>query len=301
MSLGLTRPVTMVEAADGTHPGSQVDGVASYFSWHEWTNRAGAAFLLLLSMPVIAVLVVLVRLSSRGPGIFAQQRVGRHGRLFTMYKIRTMTSDAESRTGAVWSQPGDARVTGLGRVLRALHLDELPQLWNVVCGEMALIGPRPERPEFTRLLAEELPGYYDRLAVLPGITGLAQINLPPDSDLDSVRRKLILDLEYIRTASFGLDFRIALRTILRLFSIHGDWPSRVLGLLRTVELPAAEPAADAAPDMISLVTGNGSAGHAVPAHVNGHAKSAKNLLGRAKPAPGGAPLPLGRDQAGASR
>ena len=131
--------------------------------------------------------MLLVRLTSRGPGIYKQARVGKDGRKFMMYKIRTMRQDAEAASGPMWTQAHDPRVTFLGRVLRKLHLDELPQLFNVLKGEMSLVGPRPERPEFVRVLAEAIPGYRNRLAVRPGVTGLAQVNLPPDTDIASVR------------------------------------------------------------------------------------------------------------------
>src|SRR6185436_18198088 len=140
----------------------------------------------------------------------------------------------ETKSGPVWSAPGsDPRVTRLGYWLRKLHLDELPQLFNVLRGEMSLIGPRPERPEFVKVLAESIPGYMDRLRVAPGITGLAQINLPPDTDLNSVRRKLVLDLEYIETASFLLDLRMFVCTLFRLIGVRGDTAMRVMWLTRT--------------------------------------------------------------------
>jgi lipopolysaccharide/colanic/teichoic acid biosynthesis glycosyltransferase len=215
--------------------------------------------LLVLASPLIAVLVVLIRLTSKGPGIYSQVRVGLDGRRFTMYKLRSMRSDAETRTGPVWAVPGeDPRVTPLGYWLRKLHLDELPQLWNLVHGEMSLIGPRPERPEFVAVLARKIPGYVDRLQVLPGITGLAQINLPADTDLDSVRAKLALDLEYIETAGVGLDVRIALCTLLRLVGLRGGCSVSLLGLKRTVHLPptSAErevtPLADETPEHVTL-------------------------------------------------
>jgi hypothetical protein len=156
-----------------------------------------------------------------------------------MYKLRTMRCDAESRTGPVWASAAgrDPRVTALGQWLRTLHLDELPQLYNLVRGEMSLIGPRPERPEFVTVLAERIPGYLDRLQVLPGITGLAQVNLPPDSDLDSVRAKLQLDMQYIRTSDVWLDLRIALCTLLRLVGLRGGRAVSLLGLKRCVVLP----------------------------------------------------------------
>lgn len=183
-------------------------------------DRCLALILLIVLAPFILAMMAMVRLTSRGPTIYRQIRVGLDGRTFMMYKLRTMRQDAEVGTGAVWAQPNDARITFVGRILRALHLDELPQLVNVIKGEMALIGPRPERPEFTQTLALRLPGYMQRHAARPGITGLAQVTLPPDSDLESVRRKLAVDLEYARYATVWLDTRILLATSLRLVGIR---------------------------------------------------------------------------------
>jgi lipopolysaccharide/colanic/teichoic acid biosynthesis glycosyltransferase len=206
--------------------------------WKSLLDRALALLLLVPGLPLIAILVALVRLTSRGPGIYRQQRVGRGGRVFTMYKLRSMRIDAEAASGPVWAQAGkDSRVTPLGEQLRRLHLDELPQLLNVLRGEMSLVGPRPERPEFVAVLAEQIPGYLDRLTVRPGVTGLAQINLPPDTDLDSVRRKLVLDREYIDRASILLDLRIIACTFLRLLGLRGGRSVGLLGLQRTVTLP----------------------------------------------------------------
>lgn len=213
---------------------------ARYFTWQGVRCRLAGAALLLPALPLIGLLVVLVRLTSRGPGVFRQTRVGRNGRVFVMYKLRTMSLDAEAGTGPVWAQQVDPRVTRLGRVLRRLHLDEFPQLFNVVKGEMALVGPRPERPEFVARLARELPDYLDRLAVRPGITGLAQINLPPDSTLDDVRRKLVLDLEYVARGSLLFDVRIFLATFLRLFHIRTAVLLGLLGLRRAPALLSAE-------------------------------------------------------------
>jgi len=201
-------------------------------------DLTAALVLMVPGLPLIALLVILIRLTSRGPGVYRQERVGKNGEVFTMYKLRSMRSDAEAKTGPVWSAAGsDSRVTRLGYWLRKLHLDELPQLFNVFRGEMSLIGPRPERPEFVTVLADSIPGYMGRLQVAPGITGLAQINLPPDTDLNSVRRKLILDLEYINTASFLLDLRMFLCTLLRLVGIKGETAMRLMWLTRSVHLP----------------------------------------------------------------
>jgi lipopolysaccharide/colanic/teichoic acid biosynthesis glycosyltransferase len=217
-------------------------------------DRVLAVLLLVPALPIIAVLVIAVRMSSRGPGVYLQVRVGKRGRIFTMYKLRSMRIDAEAKSGPTWSASGaDPRVTRLGYWLRRLHLDELPQLINVVRGEMSLVGPRPERPEFVKVLAEQIPDYEDRLAILPGITGLAQINLPPDSDLDSVRRKLIVDLEYIETADTWLDARILFCTFLRMLWIKGPAVTRLLGLERIVVLQAVAPQKPA-PAAVSIDT-----------------------------------------------
>lgn len=207
-----------------------------YFGWKGLLDRSVAVLLLLPGLPMIGLLVLLMRLTSRGPGLFRQSRVGKDGHVFVMFKIRTMRDHAEAGTGPVWTQTGDPRVTRLGRLLRKLHLDELPQLFNVLRGEMSLIGPRPERPEFVRLLAAEIPDYTQRLKVLPGVTGLAQINLPPDTDFDSVRRKLVLDLEYIERASLLLDVRMFLCTFVRLVGLPGNLVMRGFRLERTVTL-----------------------------------------------------------------
>lgn len=208
-----------------------------YFAWKGALDRIAAAILLIPGLPMIGILVLLIRLTSKGPGVYRQVRVGRNGRIYTMYKLRSMRSDAELKTGPVWTTIGsDSRITPLGYWLRKLHLDELPQLFNVLKGEMSLIGPRPERPEFVQVLSQNIPEYCDRLRVAPGITGLAQINLPPDTDLNSVRRKLILDLEYIETASLAFDFRIFLCTLFRIVGIRGDLAMRIMSLQRTVML-----------------------------------------------------------------
>ncbi|HOM16704.1 MAG TPA: sugar transferase [Thermoguttaceae bacterium] len=227
-----------------------------YFRWVGWLNRIGAGILLVPAIPIIGVLVFLVRLTSYGPGIYRQKRVGRNGRVFTLYKIRTMIHNAEALTGPVWTAPNDPRITKFGKLLRAVHLDELPQLFNVLMGHMSLVGPRPERPEFTEYLAQEVPGYMRRYVVPPGITGLAQINLPPDTDVDNVRKKLLLDLEYIRTANWKLDLKILLCTAVRLFGFPGMWLARKLGLYREpaalesameTAKPEAKPPASGAP------------------------------------------------------
>jgi lipopolysaccharide/colanic/teichoic acid biosynthesis glycosyltransferase len=174
---------------------------------------------MVVTMPLLAACLVLVRLSSRGPAIYTQTRMGRGGRIFTLYKIRTMRHDCERQTGPRWSPPNDPRITPVGRILRKLHLDELPQLWNVVRGDMSLIGPRPERPEIVARLREAVPGYDRRHAVKPGITGYAQVHLPPDTCLRSVKNKLVYDLFYIRHRSGRMELYILLATALKLFGL----------------------------------------------------------------------------------
>jgi lipopolysaccharide/colanic/teichoic acid biosynthesis glycosyltransferase len=182
------------------------------------------AFLgLILTAPVIFLAAALVKLTSRGPAFYTQIRVGQNGRRFTIYKLRTMRHHAEAGTGPVWAAPGDTRINAVGRLLRATHLDELPQLVNVLLGQMSLIGPRPERPEIVQQLQARIDNYLDRLAVRPGITGLAQVHLPPDIDLDGVRKKLACDLAYIRGLSAWSDFRILLCTAALFLGIPLRW------------------------------------------------------------------------------
>ena len=151
---------------------------------------AVGTFLLVLASPLIALCALLVKLSSAGPAFYWQVRTGRNGRPFRIYKLRSMYHNCESNTGPRWSTRGDSRVQ-VGHILRRTHLDELPQLWNVVRGDMALVGPRPERPEFIASLAQVLPHYTDRLLLRPGMTGLRQVQLPSyDTNMASVRRQL---------------------------------------------------------------------------------------------------------------
>jgi lipopolysaccharide/colanic/teichoic acid biosynthesis glycosyltransferase len=181
----------------------------------EWT---AALVLSVILAPFIAVLVVLVKCTSTGPAFYSQSRLGRGGRQYWIYKLRTMAHRCEAETGPAWSGIDDPRVTSFGRWLRDTHLDELPQLWNVLRGEMALVGPRPERPEIALRIQQALPDFNIRLLVRPGITGLAQIRMPADTDLDSVRRKLAHDLYYIRNLSLLLDARVLLATVLHVLS-----------------------------------------------------------------------------------
>lgn len=177
-----------------------------------------ALVLLVVSVPMMLVLAVVLKMTSEGPITYSQVRLGLNGRTFRILKFRTMTHGCEALTGPVWSIAGDPRVTKVGRWLRDTHLDELPQLWNVLRGEMSLIGPRPERPEIAAQIERWLPQFRERLRVRPGIAGLAQVCLPPDADLHTVRRKLTYDLRYIRSMGVVLDARIAVATVLHMVS-----------------------------------------------------------------------------------
>ncbi len=186
-----------------------------------------AAVLLILAAPVILLAGLLVKLTSRGSVFYSQTRVGKNGRLFTLYKIRTMANNCEKESGAIWASANDPRITRVGAFLRKTHLDELPQLFNVLRCEMSLVGPRPERPEFVPSLERAIPLYAERLLVRPGVTGVAQVQLPPDTDLASVRRKLAYDLYYVRHAGLWLDLRLILCTAIHILGV----PFHVVGRL----------------------------------------------------------------------
>jgi lipopolysaccharide/colanic/teichoic acid biosynthesis glycosyltransferase len=189
-----------------------------------------AIVLVVLAAPVMLLAAALVKLTSRGPVFYTQTRLGRYGRPYTIYKFRSMLHDCEKQSGPCWSTAGDPRITRVGHFLRRTHLDELPQLWNVLRGDMSLVGPRPERPEFIPRLEEVLPLYRARLLVRPGVTGLAQVQLPPDTDMLSVRRKLAYDLYYVQTCSLWLDFRLILATALHVVGISYDLVGKTVSL-----------------------------------------------------------------------
>ena len=214
-------------------------------SGSEWIRRCVNLVLALVAMlvmlPVMFFIAMLVRLTSRGPVLYTQERVGldrreraanlhNHrrqrdlgGQPFTIYKFRTMRVDAEHHSGAVWAQQRDPRVTPIGRLLRQYRLDELPQLLNVLKGEMNIVGPRPERPTIFAELREHIAEYPLRQRAKPGITGLAQINHHYDRSLEDVRTKVHYDLEYIRRQSVGEDFRIMLKTLPVILLRRGGW------------------------------------------------------------------------------
>lgn len=172
-----------------------------------------AAIGTLISLPLMLITAIAVRVSSPGPVLYRQRRVGLNGKGFTLYKFRSMYANAEAATGAVWAAKDDPRVTPVGRVIRALRLDELPQFLNVLRGDMAIVGPRPERPEFVRLLSGQIPYYRQRLYVKPGITGWAQINYPYSDSIEDSIIKLEYDLYYIKNISLSLDGYILFHTV----------------------------------------------------------------------------------------
>jgi len=219
-----------------------------YF-WKRVFDVAVSSFLIVVTAPLMVAVALLVKLDSAGPALYAQKRVGWNlrrrpqrrlsdrrariargtpsdrrlagdsrralpgfGKVFQVLKFRSMRADAEKH-GATWCRRDDPRVTRFGRFLRKTHLDELPQLFNVLEGDMSLVGPRPERPEFVSLLREKLPAYEKRLLMKPGVTGLAQIRYPADLVMDDVRRKIRYDLLYMRNVSLATDVKIILGTI----------------------------------------------------------------------------------------
>jgi sugar transferase (PEP-CTERM system associated) len=173
-----------------------------------------AAFILLLVvLPVIPLVCLAIKLDSDGPVLYRQKRVGRGGVTFFCFKFRTMRQDAEADTGPTWAGDDDPRITRIGKFLRSSRLDEIPQLWNVFKGDMAFVGPRPERPEFVEWLTRELPYYPVRHVVRPGITGWAQVRYKYGNTVEDAKEKLQYDLYYIKNASIGLDLLIMFQTV----------------------------------------------------------------------------------------
>jgi sugar transferase (PEP-CTERM system associated) len=193
---------------------------SSGFRKQEWLITAkrlfdlfAAVVGLLLSLPIIALVALTVKLTSRGPVFYHQTRMGQHGRLFMLHKFRSMRTDAESHTGPVWASLDDTRVTPIGRFLRRARLDEIPQLWNVLIGEMSLVGPRPERPEFIDSLTKQIPFYVERHVVKPGVTGWAQVRYSYGASVEDALQKLQYDLFYVKNFTLALDLLIVFNTI----------------------------------------------------------------------------------------
>ncbi|MDR0609806.1 MAG: sugar transferase [Planctomycetaceae bacterium] len=210
--------------------------ISRYYCIKRYIDFILVFFIALVLAPLILFFVLLVFLTSRGPIFYSQIRCGKNGKPFKMYKIRSMIVGAET-DGITWAQDDDQRVTKVGQVMRKLHIDELVQLYNVLRGEMALVGPRPERPEFVEVLRERVPCYEYRMLVLPGMSGLSQLNYSADTGLEDVHRKLILDMEYIEDASFGLDMRMLAGTFLQFLctKFSKSLPLKIFGVYRTAE------------------------------------------------------------------
>jgi sugar transferase (PEP-CTERM system associated) len=168
---------------------------------------------LLLSLPLIPFIALAIKLTSPGPIFYSQKRVGLGGSVFFCHKFRTMRQDAEADTGATWANDDDPRITKIGKFLRSSRLDEIPQLWCVLKGDMAFVGPRPERPEFVEWLSKEIPYYGVRHIVRPGITGWAQVRYKYGNTIEDAKEKLQYDLFYIKNASLGLDVLIMFQTV----------------------------------------------------------------------------------------
>jgi exopolysaccharide biosynthesis polyprenyl glycosylphosphotransferase len=169
---------------------------------------------LIVATPLMLLAAIVIKAVSPGPVFFKQRRVGWDGKLFDIYKLRTMKLDAEKETGPVWAQENDPRLIRFGKFIRKAHLDELPQLFNVLKGEMSIVGPRPERPVFVKTLSKEIKEYNKRFSAKPGITGLAQVWHKYDETIEDVKKKIKYDLLYIRKMCLMVDLRILLRTIL---------------------------------------------------------------------------------------
>ena len=176
---------------------------------------------LTIASPILLFAAILIKLNSKGQVIYRQNRVGKNGKVFKVYKLRTMRLDAEKYTGVIWAKENDSRITSVGRVLRKAHIDEIPQLLNVLKGEMSIVGPRPERPELVRDLKTLIHDYEKRLQVTPGITGLAQVWHKYDETIEDVKKKIKYDLLYIRRMCLLVDLRILAQTFVVVLTGRG--------------------------------------------------------------------------------
>jgi exopolysaccharide biosynthesis polyprenyl glycosylphosphotransferase len=195
-------------------------------SWEKFTKRLFdilmSIIILVITSPLILALLVLIKATSKGPAIFSQERIGLYGKPFTIYKFRTMYQDAEARSGPVMAAKNDPRITPLGLWLRKLRFDEIPQLFNVLKGNMSLIGPRPERSFFVEQFKKEIPLYTRRLRVRPGITGWAQVKWKYDESLEDVKEKTKYDLFYVENMSLRMDFKILINTVFTVIAGKGQ-------------------------------------------------------------------------------
>ncbi|MGH9941239.1 MAG: TIGR03013 family XrtA/PEP-CTERM system glycosyltransferase [Pyrinomonadaceae bacterium] len=203
--LGMMRPSWLIFSPRRRQ--ARLSGIARALM-HRGVALIGA----IISLPIALITAALIKLESPGPALYRQERVGKSGRPFTIMKFRSMRDDAE-RNGPVWAQSGDARVTRVGRVIRKTRVDEIPQFWNILKGDMNFVGPRPERPHFVKQLAEEIPFYEQRHLIAPGLTGWAQIKYPYGSSIEDARQKLQYDLYYVKNQSLLLDAVIMFETV----------------------------------------------------------------------------------------
>ena len=194
--------------SDGFSSGRRISGLAKRLF-----DIIAGLILVVATLPIVAVFAVLIKLESKGPAFYRQTRVGLFGQPYSIAKLRSMRTDAESAGKAIWAEKNDPRITRIGRFIRMVRIDELPQAWNVLKGEMSFVGPRPERPEFVADLESQLSYYAERHMVKPGITGWAQINYPYGASIDDARHKLEYDLYYAKNYTPFLDVLILLQTI----------------------------------------------------------------------------------------
>jgi sugar transferase (PEP-CTERM system associated) len=205
VSLNMIRPSWLIFSSRGRQ--ARISGIARNIA-HRIVALIGAIF----SLPIAILTAILIKLDSRGPILYKQERVGKNGSPFIVMKFRSMRTDAE-KAGPVWASQNDDRTTRVGRIIRKLRIDEIPQFWNILRGDMDFVGPRPERPHFVSQLAEEIPYYEQRHLIAPGLTGWAQINYPYGASIEDARQKLEYDLYYIKNQSLMLDAMILFETI----------------------------------------------------------------------------------------
>jgi len=190
-------------------------------SFKQFNDYFIALLLLVLFSPIMIIISAAIKLTSPGPIFYRQERVGKGGINYQIIKFRSMKVGAEKNSGPIWAKENDKRISPIGNFLRKSHFDELPQIFNVLKGEMSIIGPRPERPFFVNKLKTEIPMYLDRLNVKPGITGLAQVRNRYDENLEDVKRKVKYDKLYIKKMSFYLDFKVLLWTVIVILTGKG--------------------------------------------------------------------------------
>lgn len=198
--------------------------ISSYLrSWRKRTLDLALSLVgILITAITFPVIALLIKIDSRGPIFYRQTRLGMDSQPFTLVKFRTMVQDAEANGEAIWSTADDPRITRIGRILRRLYIDEFPQWWNVLRGEMSIVGPRPERPEMVEIIIQRHPGFLKRLEAKPGVTGLAQTEYGYASSIDDSRRKLRYDVKYMGEASMTLDLWMIIRTVRKMAKLAGS-------------------------------------------------------------------------------